>query len=78
MDLRDIFGNHDIQWMDDAVCANYEDPDIFFPPRDKELYKKIADEAKSFCNVCPVKADCLWYAVSSDAVHGIWGGLSHR
>jgi WhiB family redox-sensing transcriptional regulator len=78
MDLFELFGRHDNTWMEDAKCANIEDPDIFFPPRDKELYKKIATEARGFCHSCPVQPNCLWYAVSSDENHGIWGGRSHR
>lgn len=78
MDLSDLFGSYDVEWMDDAKCADVPDPDIFFPPRDKALYKKIATEAKSFCNRCPVKKECLWYSITSDEQHGIWGGMSHR
>ena len=71
-------------WTVDARCATLEDPDIFFPPRDKHLYKKIALEAKSHClgvtgkDYCPVRAECLWSAIKDDEQHGIWGGLSHR
>lgn len=71
-------------WTEGARCSNLENPDIFFPPRDKELYKSIAAEAKTHClgangkNPCPVRAQCLWTAISEDEQHGIWGGLSHR
>ena len=71
-------------WTEDARCSKIEDPDIFFPPRDKELYKKIASEAKVYClgangkDPCPVRANCLWTAIRDDEQHGIWGGLSHR
>jgi WhiB family redox-sensing transcriptional regulator len=71
-------------WTVDARCAGIADPDIFFPPRDKVLYKKIATEAKVHClgangkDPCPVRAQCLWAAVRDDEQHGIWGGLSHR
>ena len=40
--------------------------------------------SKAFCygetgkNPCPVRAECLWDAISRDEPHGIWGGLSHR
>ena len=70
-------------WRYKARCSG-EDTDIFYPPRDKAQYKVIADKAKSFCfgenrkNHCPVRAECLWDAVSRDEPHGIWGGLSHR
>jgi len=71
-------------WLDQGRCIRVKDPDIFFPPRDKERYSVIAAEAKSYClgangkNPCPVRAECLWDAVSKDEQHGIWGGLSHR
>jgi WhiB family redox-sensing transcriptional regulator len=71
-------------WYSLANCADIENPDIFFPPRDKDLYKKTAAEAKDYCfgtngrPACPVRAECLWDAVDSDEQHGIWGGLSHR
>lgn len=71
-------------WHEKARCADIDNPDIFFPPRDKELYKQTAAEAKEYCfgtsgkNPCPVRAECLWDAIESDEQHGIWGGLSHR
>jgi WhiB family transcriptional regulator, redox-sensing transcriptional regulator len=70
-------------WRYEAKCSG-QDTDIFYPPRDKEQYKTIAAQAKSFClgengkNHCPVRAECLWDAISRDEPHGIWGGLSHR
>jgi WhiB family redox-sensing transcriptional regulator len=73
-----------MDWLDGGRCIRVKDPDIFFPPRDKERYSVIAAEAKSYCfgangkNPCPVRQECLWYAVSHDEQHGIWGGLSHR
>ena len=72
-------------WWDDARCID-KDPttEIFFPPRDKARYKDLAAQAKQMClgnkglNHCPVRAECLWFAIESEEVHGIWGGLSHR
>jgi WhiB family redox-sensing transcriptional regulator len=71
-------------WTEGARCATTATPDIFFPPRDKELYKSIATEAKTYClgangkDPCPVRTQCLWTAIEDDEQHGIWGGLSHR
>ena len=81
-------------WMEQAKCAetvpgskppvNVYDPDLWFPPRDKSLYKPIADKAKSICygkdgkGECPVRMQCLLFADRTDKVHGIWGGMSHR
>ena len=81
-------------WMDQSKCAETipntkppqpkYDPDLWFPPRDKDLYKPIADKAKSICfgrdgrPECPVRLQCLMAADEQDMVHGIWGGMSHR
>lgn len=63
---------------------NVYDPDLWFPPRDKTLYKPIADKAKAICfgkdgrGECPVRLQCLMSADEDDEIHGIWGGMSHR
>lgn len=71
-------------WRYEAKCKDV-DTDIFYPPRDRRLYKPIADKAKAICwgtgdddPPCPVLNKCLWYAIEMDDTHGIWGGLSHR
>jgi WhiB family redox-sensing transcriptional regulator len=70
-------------WRYEAKCAGI-DTEIFFPPRDKALYKPVADKAKAIClgkdggPVCPVRKTCLMDAMKRDEQHGIWGGLSHR
>ena len=57
---------------------------MFYPPRDKSLYKPIADTAKAICwgrdgtEECPVRKQCLLDAIETDELHGIWGGMSHR
>jgi WhiB family redox-sensing transcriptional regulator len=84
MRLIDELFKADFSWHHEAECSNIEDPDIFYPPRDKELYKKIAEEAKEYCfgngetKPCPVRLNCLWDAIRTEEAHGIWGGLSHR
>lgn len=70
-------------WRYDAKCIG-EDTEIFFPPRDKDLYGPIAEKAKAIClgkdgrPPCPVRKECLIDAIERDELHGIWGGLSHR
>ena len=71
------------KWRYDAKCRGY-DTEMWFPPRDKDKYKPIADKAKAICfgkdglPECPVRIQCLLYAEYGDEQHGIWGGLSHR
>ena len=51
--------------------------DLWFPPRDKEKYKSIADIAKNICYgrdgfpECPVRKECLLYAERNEDTHGI-------
>lgn len=70
-------------WRYKAACKD-EDTNTFYPPRHRSEYKRTADRAKSFCfggknsTPCPVRSECLWFAVDTHEPHGIWGGLSHR
>ena len=70
-------------WRYDAKCRGM-DTELWYPPREKEKYKEIADKAKAVClgkdgkPECPARIDCLLYADRMDEQYGIWGGLSHR
>jgi len=35
-------------------------------------------DAKRVCESCPVREECLKYAMDNDERFGIWGGLSER
>lgn len=58
--------------------------DLFYPPRDGQLYKPVADRAKAMCygkdgqDPCPVRDDCLIMALRTGEPHGVLGGKSHR
>jgi WhiB family redox-sensing transcriptional regulator len=70
-------------WSEKARCKG-ADTELFYPPRDKQLYSVIAAKAKAYClgesgtAHCPVRAECLWSAIEKEEQHGIWGGMSHR
>lgn len=59
-------------FMDLGSCRGL-DPDIFFPDRGESL-----KPAKSVCEKCIVKDECLEYALDSGERFGIWGGTSER
>lgn len=58
--------------------------ELFYPPRDRALYKPVADAAKAICRgkdgkpACPVRNECLRDAIDRDELFGIFGGMSHR
>lgn len=60
------------EWMDDALCAQ-ADPDAWFPESGE--WPKVR-AAKLICAACPVRAECLDYALASGERFGVWGGLS--
>lgn len=66
----------DTAWHTRGACygMDVEDADaVFFPrPRDHE---DIA-EAKELCGWCPVRSDCLNYALENGLRDGVWGGLT--
>lgn len=61
-----------LDWADEARCLVAE-PDTFFPEKGGSTR-----EAKRICSGCPVKTECLEYALENDERFGIWGGLSER
>lgn len=59
-------------WMQDALCAQVGG-DLHFPQ--KAEHAKAAD-AKRICAACPVREQCLAFALRTGERHGIWGGLT--
>ena len=57
----------------DRACHDI-DLDVFYPV---ESIGPSVDTAKSICNLCPVRADCLDHALRFE-LHGVWGGTSER
>jgi WhiB family transcriptional regulator, redox-sensing transcriptional regulator len=60
----------DIEWRDGAACRGL-DTNVFFPLTDEE-----ADEAKAICAACPVREECLEFALLTRQDDGVWGGLT--
>lgn len=62
-------------WRDLAVCRQV-DPELFFPEADRgAIYEAQVAAAKRVCAVCPVRAECLAYALRAIG-DGIAGGLT--
>lgn len=58
-------------WYEDALCAQV-DTELFHPEQGGN-----SRPAKRVCAACPVRAECLDYAMRTKAM-GIWGGTSQR
>ena len=57
-------------WRDRAACAD-TDPDLFFS---EDTVRGTYKQAIAICNDCPVKDDCLDYALKENLRDGVWGG----
>lgn len=68
-------------WADQASCRDSGWPDAWFPEKTGTVSAASSSYAKSVCSGCPVRADCLEYALRHESgVYrwGIYGGLSPR
>jgi WhiB family redox-sensing transcriptional regulator len=59
------------EWMDHAACRGRTD--LFFPG-ERGMAEVMA--AKRICADCPVRSECLGYALDHDERDGVWGQTS--
>jgi WhiB family redox-sensing transcriptional regulator len=62
----------DMSWQSEGICVKKENEkyiDLFFSDVAEERY-----QAKNFCYTCPVRRDCIKYALEAKQLWGIWGG----
>ena len=57
-------------FQDKANCLE-ADPQIFFSAKLKDRALAL-----SLCNSCPVKSECLEFAITNESVDGIYGGTT--
>lgn len=69
--IRDLLDD-DRPWASYAACRQ-ADPDWFFPGSDDD-----GRAAVRVCRGCPVREDCLDWALQVRIRYGIWGGLTER
>jgi len=66
-------------WQDQAACRGREVVLFFGPDGERQPERDIRErKAKAVCNACPVRAECLTYAVSRPEKYGTWGGLNEE
>lgn len=70
--LRDVGLN--TEWVKEGTCLQERHPtELFFPPKGNVPH---IVRAKAICNRCPVKAECLEWALAVPERIGIWGGTT--
>lgn len=59
-------------WLLSARCRDH-DPDLFFTTAPGSERR-----AKTVCRPCPVRSECLAFALDAEIEHGVWGGMNVR
>lgn len=65
-------------WQERGLCRAH-DAVVFFPPihfepkREREAREA---KAKAICAACPVRSECLEWALDAEEPFGVWGGHS--
>jgi WhiB family transcriptional regulator, redox-sensing transcriptional regulator len=63
-------------WRKDALCRGV-DTNLFFPAGELGEEPVLhAETAKAVCFTCPVREECLEYALATDQPFGVWGGTT--
>jgi WhiB family redox-sensing transcriptional regulator len=65
---------NEANWRLAAACR-WTDPDLFFPLSESGKSLDQIAEAKVVCAGCPVRRECLEFALRT-RLQGIWGGLT--
>lgn len=59
-------------WMLVGRCRDH-DPDVFFVRGAAQSKRAIR-----ICERCPVREECLDYALENGIEYGVWGGMTER
>lgn len=64
-------------WQVRAACRGL-DASVFFHPENERgrSRRRREEQAKQICSDCPVRRECLGWALSVHEPYGVWGGLS--
>jgi WhiB family redox-sensing transcriptional regulator len=54
------------------------DPELFFPVGTTGPAEAQVQSAKAICALCPVREECLQWALDTAQDAGVWGGLSEE
>lgn len=66
----------DRDWVKEAACKGAEF-NLFFAEKSGQATYQVR-AAKAICSGCPVREECLAYALKNAIRHGVWGGLSEE
>jgi WhiB family redox-sensing transcriptional regulator len=68
----ELLAGLDWSWQSQAACRG-ADPALFFPETEEG-----AEPARAICRTCPVRVECLAFALEAGERFGVWGGMTER
>ena len=63
------------EWRASSACLS-ADPELFFPIAQGSAADRQISSALRVCAGCPVRQQCLDFAMASGGGHGTWGGTT--
>ena len=75
MTVGRMLASRDLAWRDHAACRSSH-PELFFPIGSTGDALEETEAAKAICRACPVRRDCLAFAVETNQDSGVWGGMA--
>ena len=64
-------------WIEQGRCID-KDPELFFPTGTTGPAIEQIARAIEVCDACPVRSECLEWALDTCQDAGVWGGLSEE
>lgn len=58
-------------WGKRAICQEADPEELF-------VEGAAQNRAKAVCTGCPVRTECLAYALDHRIEHGVWGGMTEK
>lgn len=69
------FTERERHWRERAACKGADTSLFFAAEQERGSTKRAKQErARKFCDICPVTAECLRWALDNEERSGIWGG----
>jgi WhiB family redox-sensing transcriptional regulator len=65
------------EWRERSACRD-SDPDVFFPIGSSGPALEQIETARRICAACPVRDECLEFALATNQEAGIWGGTTEE
>jgi WhiB family transcriptional regulator, redox-sensing transcriptional regulator len=69
--------DHRAGWWTRAACAS-ADPELFFPLAYSGSALRRVARAKAICARCPIRRECLSYALGAGSIQGVWDGMTEE